>query len=186
MRWLVAQLTPQRFARRVELASLAADTARPGVAPECIDHGAADTPFGKRLELDASVFVEPVSGIDEADDSVLDKITDVDRIWHGRRHAACEGFDKRDPRDDSAVVMGGNWMGAHSSLLGDSALVIGDLNESRIPHRESRDSDAHLRNGDTNGRACVPRRDVTIQEPRLSCFFELVSAMCRFGTSHAL
>ena len=53
MRRLVAELAPQRFARRVELAPLAANAARPGVAPQRVDHGAADPPLGKRFELDA-------------------------------------------------------------------------------------------------------------------------------------
>jgi hypothetical protein len=128
VRRLVAELTAERFARRVELASLAADAARPGIAPEGVDHGAAHPALGKCFELDAAVFVEPVRGVDEPDDAVLDEVTDIDRIRHGRRHTAREGFDKRDPRDDPASLIGSNGMGAHSSLLGDSALVIRDLN----------------------------------------------------------
>ena len=115
VRRLVAQLAPQRLARRVELAPLAADAARPGVAPERVDHRAAHAALGKGFELDAATFVEPVRGIDQADDAVLDEIADVDRVRHRGRHAARERFDERDPRDDPAILMGGNRLGAHVS-----------------------------------------------------------------------
>ena len=117
MRRLVAKLAPQRFARRVQLAPLAADAARPGVAPERVDHGAAHPPLGKGFELDAAPFVEPAGGIDETDNAILDEITDVDRVRHGRRHAAGECLDERDPRDDPATMMGGNRMSAHAISL---------------------------------------------------------------------
>ena len=48
------------------------------------------------------------------------------------------------PGNDAAVLAGGNGLGAHSSLLEDSRI------------RDRFRSAAHHRNGDTNGRACVP------------------------------
>ena len=53
-RRLVSQLAAQRLARGVELAALAADAARPGVAAQRVDHRAADAPLGEGLELDAA------------------------------------------------------------------------------------------------------------------------------------
>ena len=113
MRRLVAQLAPQRFARRVELAALAADAARPGVAPQRVDHRAAHAPLGEGLELDAALLVEPVRGVDQAEDAVLHEVADVDRVRHRRRHAARERFDKREAGDDAAILTGGDGLGAH-------------------------------------------------------------------------
>jgi hypothetical protein len=42
------------LARRLNLAALPADAARPGVLAEGVDHGASNAPFGERLELDAA------------------------------------------------------------------------------------------------------------------------------------
>ena len=103
-RRLVSQLASQRFARRVELAALAADAARPRVFAERIDHRAAHAPFGERLELDAAILVEAVRRVDQADHAVLDQVADVDRIRHRRRHAPRERFDERQAGDDAAVV----------------------------------------------------------------------------------
>ena len=115
MRRLVAQLAAQRFARRVELAPLAADAARPGIAPQRVDHRAAHAPFGERLELDAAVLVEAVRRVDQAEHAVLNEIADVDRVRHRRRHASRERFDERQAGDDSAVLTGGDGLGAHSN-----------------------------------------------------------------------
>ena len=57
----------ERFARRIEFTSLTPHTARPRIFPERIDHRAADAPLGKGLELDASGFIEAVSGIESAE-----------------------------------------------------------------------------------------------------------------------
>ena len=74
------------------------------------------------------VFVEPVCGVDQSDHAVLDEVADVDRIRHRRRHASRERLDEGDARDDSAVLMGGNGLGAHASLLGG----IRGIRESRV------------------------------------------------------
>src|SRR5882672_9615191 len=50
--------------------------------PTRADHRAADAPFGERLELDPASLIEPVRGVDQAEDAVLDQIADVDRVRH--------------------------------------------------------------------------------------------------------
>src|SRR5205814_9953117 len=87
-RRLVAELTAQRFARRVELAALTPDATGPGIAAQRVNHGAPHAPLGEGFELDAAVLVEPLHGVDQAQDAVLDEIADVDRIRHRRRHSS--------------------------------------------------------------------------------------------------
>ena len=77
-RRLAAELAAQLLARRLELAALAANAARPGVLAQRVDHRAADPPLGEGLELDAARLVEAVRGVDQTDDPVLDEIADVD------------------------------------------------------------------------------------------------------------
>ena len=113
-RRLVPKLATQRFARGIELAPLAADAARPGIAAQRVDHRAADAPLGEGLELDAARLVEAVGGVDQAEDAVLHEVADVDRVRHRRRHAARERLDKRKPGDDAAVLARGNGLGAHA------------------------------------------------------------------------
>jgi len=62
----------------LELPALPADAARPCILAERVDHRATNSTFGKRLELDAASLVKAVGCVNEADDSVLDKIADVD------------------------------------------------------------------------------------------------------------
>ena len=114
-RRLAAVFAAELLARRLDLAALPADAARPGVLAEGVDHGAADSPFGECLELDAAVFVEAMGRIDEADDPVLDEIPDVDRVGHGCRHAAGKLLDERDAGNDSRIFFGA--MGAHERDL---------------------------------------------------------------------
>ena len=52
-RRFVTQLTPQRLPSRFELPANTPEPARPGVAPQCVDHRAADAPLRKGFELDA-------------------------------------------------------------------------------------------------------------------------------------
>jgi hypothetical protein len=54
----------RRAARRVELAAMAADAARPGVFPQRVDHRAARCARAS-LELDAAIFVAAVGGVDQ-------------------------------------------------------------------------------------------------------------------------
>ena len=112
-RRLGAKLAAQLLARGFELAADAADAARPGIAAERVDHRAADAPFGKRLELDAAALVEAVGGVDEAEHAVLDEVAEVDRMRHGRRHAARQRLDKRQTRGHSFLLMFRQWHSLH-------------------------------------------------------------------------
>ena len=106
-RRLVAQLATQRLARRLELASHAAHAARPGVAAKRVDHRAANASLGEGLELDAAPLVKAVGGVDQPDDAVLHQVSHVNRMRHGRGHAARERFDKRQSGDDATAL--GGW-----------------------------------------------------------------------------
>jgi len=52
------------LARRFEFTPLPADASRPRVLAQRVDHRAADTTFGERLELDPARFVEAVRRVD--------------------------------------------------------------------------------------------------------------------------
>jgi hypothetical protein len=77
-RRFVSQFATQRFARRIELAPLSSDAARPRIAAQRVDHRAAHASFGEGFELDAARFVEPMRGIDQTQHAVLHQIADVD------------------------------------------------------------------------------------------------------------
>src|SRR4029077_3650457 len=70
-------------------------------------HRPADAALGEGLELDAAVLVEAVGGVNQSEDAVLDEIADVDRVRHGRCHAAGQRLDKREPGDNAAILAGG-------------------------------------------------------------------------------
>src|SRR5260370_42628304 len=108
------QLPAQRFPRRVELAPLAANAARPRVTPKRVNHGTADSTFREGLEFDSPVLVKAVRGDYQAEHTVLDEVTDVDRVGHRARHPAGQGFDERQAADDAAVLTGGHRLNAHS------------------------------------------------------------------------
>src|SRR5262249_24263486 len=150
-RRLVAKLAAQRFARRIELTPLAPDAARPRILAERVDHRPADAALGKGLELDAALLVEAVRRIDQAEDAVLDEIRDVDRIRHRRRPTPGKRFNERQAGNDSAILVGGDRLGAHElSCLGRTRFA-------------SLQAVAPYRNGGTNGRACVPERATIAQ-----------------------
>ena len=94
----MAERRAQLLARRLELASHAADAARPRVLAQRVDHRAANAPLGERLELDPARIVEAMRRVDQADHAVLDEIAQVDRVRHRRRHASGERLDKRQAR----------------------------------------------------------------------------------------
>jgi len=50
----------------------------PVLAPEIVEHGAADPEFGVGLELDAPVRDEFVDGVDQAEDAGVDEVVDFD------------------------------------------------------------------------------------------------------------
>jgi len=82
----VPQLGAELLARGLQLAPDPAHAARPRVLAERVDHGPADPPLGKGLELDPTAVVEAMGGVDETDDAVLDQVAQVDRMRHRRRH----------------------------------------------------------------------------------------------------
>src|SRR4030095_387344 len=85
-RRFVPQLSPQLLARSLQLPARAANSTWPSILAQSIDHGAPDATLGERLELDAARLVKTVRCVDEPDDTVLDKISDVDRV----RHRGCD------------------------------------------------------------------------------------------------
>jgi len=72
----------QLFSRGFQLATHAADTTRPGILAQRVNHRAAHAPFGECLELDAARIVKAMRRVDQADDAVLDQVADVDRMRH--------------------------------------------------------------------------------------------------------
>jgi hypothetical protein len=104
-------LAAQLLARRFELTALPADAARPGILPQGVDHGTTNAALGEGLELDAPRFIEPMSGVDQPDDAVLDEVTDIDRMRHGGRHPAGELLNERDGSENARVV--GAWLRTH-------------------------------------------------------------------------
>jgi len=93
----VSERRAQLLASRFELATHAANTARPRVLAQRIDHRAADTPLGECLELDPPRIVEAMGGIDQADHTVLDEVAEINRMRHGCCHAPGKRFNKRQP-----------------------------------------------------------------------------------------
>ena len=81
-------------------------------------HRAAHPPLGKGLELDPARFVEPMRGVNQSKDAVLDQIADVDGIRHGRSHATGQSLHKRKAGDDSAVLTGCDGLSIVVSLKG--------------------------------------------------------------------
>jgi hypothetical protein len=101
----VAERAAQLLAGRLELPPDTAHSARPGVLAQGVDHRPANAPFGEGLELDPARLVEPFGGVDEADDTVLHKIAEVDRVRHGGSHAAREGLHKRQASFYSRILL---------------------------------------------------------------------------------
>ena len=125
------------FARGLELTTLAANATRPGVLAERVDHGAANPPLGKGLELDAAILVEAVGRVDEADDAVLHQVADVDRMRHGGRHPTGKGLDERQAGDDALALdgagsdMGSPWLPAVPDAGAPIATAVPARPESR-------------------------------------------------------
>src|SRR5262249_14724976 len=119
---LMSKLAAERLSCSIELAPLAPNAARPGVAAQRIDHRTANATFSKRLELDAAARVEAVRGVDQAKHAVLHEIADVDGVRHRCRHPAGECFDKRQARDNAAILAGSDRLNTHPGLLFDSGV----------------------------------------------------------------
>ena len=106
----MAQFPSELLACRFELAALAAHAAWPGVLPKGVDHRAPDPTFGERLELDAARLVEAVRRVNQTDDTILDKIPNVDGMGHRGCDATGKLFDERETgcnaRIDSELLWG--------------------------------------------------------------------------------
>jgi hypothetical protein len=63
----------------------------------------ADATLGERLELDASRFIEPVRCVDQADDTVLHEVPNIDRMGHRRCHATSQLLDERKMGNDARI-----------------------------------------------------------------------------------
>ena len=116
-RRLGAELAPQLFARRLELAALAAHAARPGVTPERVDHRAADAALGEGFELDAARFVEPERRVDETEHAVLDQVSQLDRVRHRRGDAPRQRFHEGKTGGDPGTLTGDERLALHLRLL---------------------------------------------------------------------
>src|SRR3954466_1592284 len=66
-RRLATVFAAKLFARRFDLAPLAANAARPRILAERIDHGATHAPLRECLELDAATLVETLGRIDQTE-----------------------------------------------------------------------------------------------------------------------
>ena len=124
-RRLGTELAPQFLARRFELAALTPDAARPRVATKRVDHRAANAALGKRLELDAAVFVEAAGGVDQADHPVLHQVAQLDRVRHGRGDATRERFHERKTCGDALTMTGGEWLTLHLIVSSKTAVAVG-------------------------------------------------------------
>jgi hypothetical protein len=109
----MTEFAAERLASGVQFPALTSNAARPRVFSECVDHRAAYPPLCERLELDAASLVEPVGRVDQAEDTVLNQVADVDGVRHRSRHAASQRFDEGQACHDSAVLGGGSGMNAH-------------------------------------------------------------------------
>jgi hypothetical protein len=89
------QLPSKLLTSGLELSPLPANAAWPGILPEGIDHRAADTTFGERLELDASRLVEAVGCVNQTDDAILDEIPNIDGMGHRGCDATGKLLDER-------------------------------------------------------------------------------------------
>jgi hypothetical protein len=114
-RRLGAELAAQLFARGFELPPLAPHAPGPRVASQRVDHGATDAALRERLELDASRFVEPAGGVDEANHAVLDQIVQLDRVRHRGGDPARKRFDERQTGGNTVPIVGGEWLTLHDS-----------------------------------------------------------------------
>ena len=106
-RRLGAELAAELLARGFELAPLPPDAARPGVAPQRVDHRAADAALGERLELDAAVLVEPARRVDQSEHAVLHEVAELDRVRHRRGDAPRQRLDERQSGGDAFAMTGG-------------------------------------------------------------------------------
>jgi len=114
-RRFVTQLAPQLLAGGFELPSLAANPSRPGILAQSVNHGSPDATFSERLELDAAPLVEPVRCVDEPNHTILDKISNIDRVGHRGRNTSGELFYKGNAGNNARILRTN--LGAHACDL---------------------------------------------------------------------
>jgi hypothetical protein len=107
----MTEFAAKRFAGGIELTALPPHTARPGVAAKGVDHRSAHPALGKGFKLDPAFLVEAVRSVDQAENAILDQVSNVDGVWHRRRHSTGQGLNEGQSSDDSAVLSdgGGNF-----------------------------------------------------------------------------
>jgi hypothetical protein len=111
----VAKLASKLFARSLELPTLAADAAGPGILAQSVNHGSPNATFGERLELDTAPLIKPVRCVDEPYDTILDKISDVDRVGHRGRNTSGKLLYEGNAGNNARILR--NNLGAHECDL---------------------------------------------------------------------
>jgi len=111
----VSQFPSQLLARGFELPALPANSSRPGILTQRVNHGSPNTTFSKRLELDAARLVKPVRCVDEPNHTILDKISNVDRVGHRGRNTSGELFYKGNAGNNARILRTN--LGAHECDL---------------------------------------------------------------------
>ena len=156
---LRAELLAKLLARRLELAALAANPARPGVPPQRVDHRAAHAPLGEGLELDASRFVVAAGGVDQADHAVLDEVVQLDRVRHRRGDAPGERLDERKTVGDAVAMTGGEWLTLHGSndLQNDPrrSAAARPRRATAVPQPEAKTKRIHGRGADERAKSLI-------------------------------
>jgi hypothetical protein len=109
------QLASQLFSGGFELAALSAHSSWPSVLAQSVDHGSPDTTFSERLELDTARLVKPVRSVDEPNDTILDKISNVNRVGHRGRDTSSELFYERNTGNNARILRTN--LGAHECDL---------------------------------------------------------------------
>ena len=111
----MAKLASELFARGLKLPALAANASRPSILAQSVDHGSPNSTFGERLELDTAPLVKPVRCVDEPYNTILDKISDVDRVGHRGRNTSGKLFYEGNTGNNARMLR--NNLGAHECDL---------------------------------------------------------------------
>jgi hypothetical protein len=65
-------------------------------------------PLGECFEFNAARFIKAVRSIDQADDAVLDEVTNINRMRHRGSHSSCERLHKGKTSNNSTALGGGH------------------------------------------------------------------------------
>jgi len=88
---------------RLEFAPLTANATRPCILAKGVNHRAANAALGKGLELDAARFVEPMRCVDQANDTILHEVPNINGMRHRRCYPASQLLDKREMGNDARI-----------------------------------------------------------------------------------